>query len=225
MENNHSEIFSSPKPAPPSRQSALDTLSTILSWVLVPLLMPFYATLFLFSLSPLHAAAPSAKIVVSLIIFAINVALPMILVYLLKLFGLVQDVGLNNRRERLIPYIITILAFAGSGWFMAVKGAPMWIVMFYLGGALAGLINFIINFRWKISAHAAAVAGVIAMLVRLRLEWDGSSNEILVWTLIWILLAGLLGSARVWLGRHTVWQVIAGYGVGFISVFALTAFN
>ena len=36
-----------------------------------------------------------------------------------------------------------------------------------------------------------------------------------------MVLSGLLGSARIWLGRHTVWQVVAGYAVGFCSVFFL----
>lgn len=209
------------KPSLTETRNAADHLSTLLSWLLVPLLIPFYATLLLFGLSPLQGAAPEVKTVVCLIIFAINVALPMALVYLLKLFGLVNDIGLNQRRERLIPYIITILAFGGSGWFMASKGAQLWVVMFFIGGGVAALINMLINFRWKISAHAAAVAGIIAMLIRLRTEW-AASESIMTWTIIWILLAGLLGSARIWLGRHTVWQVLAGYAVGFLSVYLLT---
>ena len=184
-------------------------------------MMPFYATLLLFDLSPLKDAATEVKTVVCLIIFAINVVLPMALVYLLKLFGFVQDVGLNKRRERLMPYIITVLAFAGSGWFMAEKGAPRWVVMFFLGGGVAALINMVINFRWKISAHAAAVAGVVAMLIRLRTEY-AMPDGIMIWTIVWIMLAGLLGSARIWLGRHTVWQVLAGYAVGFLAVYLLT---
>lgn len=199
----------------------VDALASLLSWVLVPLMMPVYAVLLLFALSPLAAAPTGVKTVVTLIILAINAVLPMLLVYLLKLFGLVQDVGLNNRRERMIPYIITMLALAGSAWFMASKGAPLWIVMFFAGGAVAALINFAINFRWKVSAHAAGIAGIVAILIRIRMEWV-PSDALFVWTIVWILLSGLLGSARIWLGRHTAGQVFAGYAIGFLSVYLMT---
>lgn len=208
----------------PRQRSLLDTIATITSWVLVPLLMPFYAIIMLFFLSPLSAASASAKLGITAIIFVINVVLPMLLVYLLKLFGLVQDVGLNNRKERLIPYIITILSFGASAWFIQTKGAPLWVTMFFIGGAIAAIINFIVNFRWKISAHAAAIAGIVAMLIRLRMEWMPTEG-LLTWTIIWVLLAGILGSARIWLGRHTVWQVLAGYTVGFLSVYLITMIN
>ncbi len=101
------------------------------------------------------------------------------------------------------------------------KGAPMWLVMFFGGGAVAGAINLLINFRWKISAHAAGVAGVVALLIRIirdGLPQDGA----FLWLLIAIGLSGILGTARVWLGRHTAWQVIAGYAVGFLSVILMT---
>ena len=62
---------------------------------------------------------------------------------------------------------------------------------------------------------------VVALMVRIRMEWM-PSDGILAWTVVWVLLAGILGSARVWLGRHTVGQVMAGYAVGFLSVYLLT---
>lgn len=199
----------------------IDRLATLLSWVLVPLMMPLYGILMLFSLSQLAAATIGVKAIVSLVIIGINVVLPMMLVCLLKLFGLVKDIGLNNRKEHLLPYAITVLAFCGSGWYMASNGAPSWTVMFFFGGAAAAAVNAIVNFWWKISAHAAGIAGVVALMVRIRMEWM-PSDGILAWTVVWVLLAGILGSARVWLGRHTVGQVMAGYAVGFLSVYLLT---
>lgn len=199
----------------------IDRLATLLSWVLVPLMMPLYGILMLFSLSQLAAATIGVKAIVSLVIIGINVVLPMMLVCLLKLFGLVKDIGLNNRKECLLPYAITVLAFCGSGWYMASNGAPSWTVMFFFGGAAAAAVNAIVNFWWKISAHAAGIAGVVALMVRIRMEWM-PSDGILAWTVVWVLLAGILGSARVWLGRHTVGQVMAGYAVGFLSVYLLT---
>ena len=55
----------------------IDRLATLLSWVLVPLMMPLYGILMLFSLSQLAAATIGVKAIVSLVIIGINVVLPM----------------------------------------------------------------------------------------------------------------------------------------------------
>ncbi|MCM1152357.1 MAG: hypothetical protein NC328_01720 [Muribaculum sp.] len=192
----------------------------IISWILVPMLVSVYATMMIFGLSSLHIASHSTKAVFTLIVFGFNAVLPMLLVFILKAMGIVQDVGLNGRQERLIPYIIMIISYMGTAVFFHFKGAPLWMCLFYAGGALAALINMLINFRWKISAHAAAIAGVAAMLLVIN-RVGYPCCDLTWWMLGTVLAAGLLGSARIWLGRHTLAQVLAGYAVGFLSVYLL----
>lgn len=218
-------LAAKPKGSKDNPESPVETVITafshFLSWVLVPLLMPVYGLMLAFGLSVLDVAPMGMRINFTLIVAAITVVIPTVLVLLLKKLGIVHDVGLNHRKERLIPYIITIVAYAATAWFMASKNAPLWLSMFFAGGAAAALINLMINFKWKISAHAAGIAGVVALLI--RISKDGYPEpETYTWLLIALGLAGLLGSARVWLGRHTVWQIVAGYAVGFCSVFFLT---
>lgn len=198
-----------------------DVLATSVSWLLVPLMMPVYGMLLIFSLSILDIAPAGIRTVFTLIVAAFNLVVPAILVWMLKKMGVVHDLGLNERRERLVPYLITVACMGATAFFMWYKGAPLWVAMFFAGGALAGLVNAVVNLRWKISAHAAGVAGIVALLV--RIIKDGYPEPAaMVWLVVSILAAGLLGSARIWLGRHTVWQVLAGYAVGFCSVFFLT---
>lgn len=192
--------------------------SNIISWILVPLIMPVYATIFIFKLSVLDVVSHGLQTTFTFIMAGINVLIPVLLIFLLKFLGLVQDVGLNGQKERSIPYIITAICLVGSAWFMYSKGAPVWVAMFFTGGAVAAVINMAINFKWKISAHAAAIAGVIALLIRLEKD-IAVEPELFIWLLITVGAAGLLGSARIWMKRHTVWQVLAGYLVGFCSVF------
>lgn len=196
----------------------IDIFCNIISWVLVPLLMPVFAILFIFKLSILDVVPEGMQTAFVFIIAGINLVAPMLLIYLLKLVGVVDDLGLNGQKERLIPYLITALCYGISAWFLASRGAPVWVSMFFCGGVAASLINLCINFRWKISAHAAAIAGVVALLIRLQRD-VAVEPKLFLWLIITVGAAGLLGSARVWLGRHTVWQVLAGYCVGFCSVF------
>ncbi len=195
--------------------------ANIISWIFVPLLMPVYGIMLIFALSFLRFAPFHTKLVFTLIVFGANFLVPMLLVLLLKKLGMIQDIGLNGRKERLIPYVITIVCLAGTGVFLYLKMAPVWVAMFYAGGALAGVINLLINFRWKISAHAAGIAGLVAMLIQVIKE--GPAVDGMVWWIVGaIVTAGLLGSARIWLGRHTLMQVLAGSAVGFLSVWTLS---
>ncbi|MDE5840921.1 MAG: phosphatase PAP2 family protein [Muribaculaceae bacterium] len=195
--------------------------ANVISWIFVPLLMPVYGIMLIFSLSFLSLAPFHSKLIFTLIVFGANFVVPLLLVLLLKKMGMIEDVGLNGRKERLIPYVITIVCLVGTAVFLYMKMAPLWVAMFYAGGAVAGLINLIVNFRWKISAHAAGIAGLVAMLIQITKEGPASAG-MTWWIVVSIIIAGLLGSARIWLGRHTLMQVLAGSAVGFLSVWTLS---
>ena len=196
----------------------ISAFSHFLSWIFVPLIMPVYGILFIFKLSILDVIPAGLQTAVTFVIAGINFVAPMLLIFLLKLLGIVQDPALNGQKERLIPYIITALCYGGSAWFIASRGAPVWVTMFFCGGVVASLVNLLINLKWKISAHAAAIAGIVALLIRLQRD-VAAEPQLIIWLIITVGCAGLLGSARLWLNRHTVWQVLAGYLVGFCSVF------
>lgn len=204
-----------------TEKDGVSLVSAVISWILVPLMMPVYGLILAFGLSILYVAPIGMRLRLTSIIFGINVVIPMILIFLLKKLNVVDDIGLNCRKDRLLPYIMTIICFGISARFLAGSGVPLWLSLFFAGGVVASLVNMVINLKWKISAHASGIAGIVALLI--RIAKDGSPQpELFVWLLIAIGLSGLLGSARVWLGRHTVWQVLAGYAVGFCSVFFMT---
>lgn len=207
---------------PPTRPEQLaDNFSTAVSWLMSPLLMPVYGIVLVFMLTLYSYVPMGVKLGFTLIVAGITIVVPALMVLLLKRLGMVDDLGLNGRKERTIPYIITILCMGGTAVFLAMKGFPMWVVMFYAGGALAGLIEVIINNWWKISAHGAGVAGLVALLVRMS-HTPMVNPDVLTWLIVAVACAGLTGSARLWLGRHTLGQVLAGYAVGFCSVYFLT---
>lgn len=209
------------KEEPEKDPRILTLIATFISWVLVPLFMPVYGVLLIFNLSIFQFTPLAAKWLLTGIVFGFNVIVPMILILLLKRMGMVTDIGLNKREERPIPYIITFVCMGGTAAFFGYKGAPLWVAMFFAGGALASVINLIINTKWKVSAHSAGIAGIVALLVRI-LTQEYHSPKTMVWLIVWVLLAGLLGSTRVWQRRHTLAQVLAGYAIGFSTVYFLT---
>lgn len=202
-------------------EHAVSVFSNIVSWLTVPVLMPIYGIILILWLSILSYAPLGPRTVFALIVAAINLGIPAVMFPLLRKLGIIGDIGLNTRTERFIPYCIVILCMGGTAWFLYSKGFPMWAVMFYVGGAVTGIIELAVNFRWKISAHAAGVAGLAALMIRMTHE-ALPLPQLFVWQLIVILLAGLCGSARLWLRRHTLGQILAGYAVGFCSVYFMT---
>lgn len=198
----------------------VNTMATLLSWLLVPMLMPVYGMLFIFNLSILDFSPLRTKTAITLIVFAINTLVPMLLVLALKWFGIIKDLGLNGRAERTIPYAIIILAMGCTGWYLYSRGAPLWTAMFFCGGAAAGVVNMIINFKWKISAHAAGCAGVFALLIHIAHQGLPVPG-VFSWLVVWTIVCGLLGSARIWLRRHSLLQILAGFITGFLGVYLM----
>lgn len=199
---------------------AADIVSHILSWVLSPILTPTYGIMAVFALSPLRYASFSVMATVTAVVFALTAAIPGLAVWLLNRYGDVSDLALSHRDDRLYPYIIMGAALTAAGFYLQSIGAPQWLPRFYWGAAIACAINLTVNFRWKISAHAAGMGGLTALFViltRYCLPHTGMTG----WIIASILLCGLLGSARVWLGRHTALQTITGLLTGFLSVFIL----
>lgn len=216
----HYEDYENSQDSQDSREPdhAVSIAATAISWVFGPMLMPAYAIILIFGLSILYFVPTSAKVWFTLFVFGLNVLLPGVLVLALKRFGVVSDIGVNNRTERFIPYLTTLLCLAGTAWLLYSKAFPDWAVKFYIGAAVATLVVMLINFRWKISAHATAVAGLVALLLRLSHQPYVMPQE-QTWLIIAIAVAGLTGSARLWLNRHTLTQVLAGYAVGFCAVY------
>lgn len=197
---------------------AITLVSHILSWVFSPLLTPTYGMIAIFTMTPLRYAPLRSIIIVTSVIFSLTAILPGLTVWLLTRYGDVADMALSRRKDRLYPYIIIIAALVAAGFYLRITGTELWIPAFFWGAAVAATINFIINYWWKISAHGAGMGGLAALLAVLT-RYSLPSLDVWVWMLAAIAVCGLLASARVWLGRHTPMQTIAGTLVGFICVF------
>ena len=93
---------------------------------------------------------------------------------------------------------------------------PFWFLSLLMGACVALLFSLCINFFWKISAHALGIGGLLGGIM-------GVARIHLInpyWGFIIILLAaGLVGTSRIFLKRHTPMQVYAGFCLGFICTF------
>ena len=192
-------------------------MANFLSTVFTPLLMPTYGIFLALWVSVLCLLPYGTRVTTIFMCMGITCILPLIFLSVLRHFKLVKDLHVNVHEQRLLPYLFTTLCYAIAAYYLFFKHSPQWLVMFMVGSALTVLVMALINLKWKISAHLAGIGGIIALIYQIHVM--GLSAFDLFWLLSTIIiLAGMLGSSRLILRRHSIWQVLAGVIVGFLCV-------
>lgn len=192
-------------------------VAEVLSNVLSPLLMPTYGVFIVLWVSVLCLLPYGVRVSVLLMCMGITCILPLIFLSVLRHFKLIKSLHVNLREQRLFPYLFAALCCLVAAFYLYYRHSPQWFAMFMVGSAVTVLVLALINLRWKISAHTAGIGGVVALIYQIHVQ--GLSAFDLLWILcFFIILAGLLGSSRMILRRHDLWQVLAGAVVGFLCV-------
>lgn len=198
--------------------SALNAGAELISWLFSPLLMPTYGTWIALWGSPLAWLPTRIRWHAVIYTLVITCFIPLVLIGALRLFRVIRHIALRDRADRTIPYIAALLCYAVCALHFYTAHAPQWFYMFFVGAGVSIMIVGIINLRWKISAHATAAGGLTAIVVRLALTSVHIHDLTGPLTAV-IIMAGLSGTARLLLGRHTPAQIWAGYLNGFVCVF------
>lgn len=190
-------------------------LARIISIIFHPLLMPTYGfALIFFIQNSISTFIPlKAKLLIVGITFIFTFILPALNAVILLKLGRIKSLEMETSRERIVPYISTLMYYIALAYlFFSAQFSAVFIILI-LGASVSVLMTLIINFKWKISAHAVGIGGIIgaAMGISARLMIDMQYIIILA-----ILIAGLIGFARLRLSAHTPAQVYAGYLTGFL---------
>lgn len=198
----------------------INGVASALSIIFSPLLMATYGVALAMVLSFLCFIPTATKLTVILETFLATTAIPVIGIFILSRLKVISDPKLNERRDRTFPYLIETACFIGLAVYLNHINAPAWLSLFLIGGAMALVVLTVVNRWWKISGHATGMGGLCALVFYLMLS--GNSIYDLQWEfLVAVLLAGLVCSSRVILGRHTLGQVTAGFFNGFLWVILL----
>ena len=86
----------------------------------------------------------------------------------------------------------------------------------FLGATTSVFLVFLIYFllNWKVSAHMAGMGGIIGAIIAFSIKL--SVNMVLA-LMIFILIAGLVGFARLKLNAHTPGQIYTGFMIGLLT--------
>ena len=195
----------------------MKSISHVISTVFQPLLMPTYEVMLLFVYTYFGTMYKHQfwQIITPVVLFSFVV--PTILIIMLYRMDFISDLSLKVRRERFYPYIVTLLSYIAMIVFYYRMHMPLWFLMIMAASIVIMVIAILITLKWKISAHMFGIGGLIggAMAVSYYVE---RSNPYYMFMGLFI-IAGLVGTSRLILRRHTLYQVIAGFLLGFIVSF------
>jgi membrane-associated phospholipid phosphatase len=183
-------------------------LSNIISppimFALLGFALAFYATPFV------QAAAWGALygVLVSLV--------PILAVFYLLHTGRIAELHMSHTQERHLPYLIATLCAGAAFLLLTLFNGPELLRCLAAFNVVELIALGVINIRWLISIHATGMTAtwLIAWLV---FGWVAAVLLFPILLLVcWV---------RLFLKRHTPAQVVAGIGLGIISVLTLTAFG
>ena len=190
-------------------------VAKIISYVFHPLIMPIIGLSIIFNTeSYINYAVPQElKQAILLLIAATTFVIPLLISLLLLNRQLINSLEMETQRERIIPYSITIIFYVFALYMIKQAPIPAIVFNFIVGATLSIIVAFVINIKWKISAHMIGVGGLVGVLFCASILLGIYITPYLVLAL---LLAGLIGTARLILNAHTPSQVYVGFAVGVI---------
>ena len=194
-------------------------LTQLISILLHPMFMPILALNLTLLVLPSLAFTLSQNLLLiyGILIFS-TMVLPLISIFWLMQKGKVSSLEMSNHKERSLPLFKTVI-WMSFGYYLLQN------LLFYtpilkaelLGAILIILLAAIISKFWKISLHLLGIGGVVGVFIALQIM----HGDFLYLLILFILLSGLLGVARIKQKAHNYAQVYAGFLVG-LSVELIT---
>jgi len=195
----------------------------VISAVFHPLLMTTYLFLLLTYFLPviLQPAQPSPWII--LLIFVTTFALPAVNFLLLRLTGSIRDLTMPHRHQRILPFIfISAIYVFVTVMFYWKFPIPNLLRLMMIVSAMV-VFATVVTFFYKISVHSLAMWGAVGMM--LPMNKVSEVGSLLIPTVIVIVIAGLVMSARLALDAHTPREVLvgstSGFAIGFFGMIIL----
>jgi len=151
--------------------------------------------------------------------------IPMISVLLMVALNMVSSIMMEEKSERIGPLLLVMVLYFWVYYNLSNSNdVPTIFSTFLLGVVIALALAFVINVLDKISLHMVGMGGLVGMLM-ITMGLFGANGIVVggytvglgVLLIIGVVIAGLVGTARLALGAHDKVQIYAGYLVGFLS--------
>jgi hypothetical protein len=206
----------------------VNILARVISFIFHPLLMATYLLGLLSFLLPsaLYPINMQSQLSFLVLIFVMTFALPAINISFFRIIGAISSFAMEKRKERLRPFFLITIVYCFVTYIFSVKTRVstddnlfkfLLIIDFLVIAATA------ITFFYKVSIHSLGIMGFLGVIIPLnRVAED---NILFIPTLVLLIIAGLVMSARLQLNSHSPREVlvgaVTGFGIGFLGMIIL----
>lgn len=198
---------------------ALDLVAKIFSVAFQPILMPIFCMVLIMQFNDFMYTnhTQEARLFLYALCISFTIIFPILIFAVFYKLGLVTDVNLTKRKERVIPFYLSIVLFGVFYYLIRTDDQYQEVLYPIIFGCLVStfIANNITMF-WKISIHCLGISGVLGAITGLAYK-TGIDHTIIITLLTAVVL--IIGVSRVILKRHTTAQVIAGTSLGFFGTF------
>ena len=208
----------------------------VVSALFHPLLLPTYIFLLLVGINPYlfgtTELGDSRAMGNLILIFLDTFVIPVIAVFIMARLNMINSMMMEEKSERIGPLLLVMVLYFWIYWnFNKGNEMPTLFNSFMLGVVIALVVAFVINLLDKISLHATGMGGLVAVSIILLGAFGANSISLGYWlvgprlvVVLTVLLAGLVGTARLALGGHDRLQLYVGYSLGFVAQFVALKF-
>lgn len=217
--------FSKPlPPAQPVKSAPLRALATFISYLFHPVFIPTLVVIALYFLVPVSfkGITPDTAKLRLITVVMLTAFFPLLSVFLMKALGFIKSIYMYDPKDRIIPLIaIMIFYFWSQQVFSNLKDTPV-IIEIWMLGLFWGIITlFMISIFFKISMHTTAAGGMVGIMLVVLLT---SPVNLMTAFFASIILAGVIGTARLLLGQHRPPEIWLGYIAGIVVQLAAWAY-
>lgn len=185
----------------------------VISAILTPFSIPFLAFLILFLFSYLRIMPIQYKLIVLGVVYCFTILMPTLTIFLFRKINGFSPEDLGERKRRFMPFLLTITSYVFCLVMMHRLNIPWYMTGIILAALIMMVICIVVNLKWKLSEHMAGVGAIVGGLVSFSALFGYNP---VWWLCLFILIAGVLGTARIILQHHTLGEVLVGFAVGLI---------
>lgn len=208
------------------------TVSRIFSYAFHPLFILTYMLVLLLMVNPYAFGMRSVRDgdQLILIIFLSSVLIPLVSIGMSYFLGWIKSFEMPTRQERIAPLLVTIVMYVSMYYYITKSNVFPWFFQVCTLGVVIGLfLAFFLNNFSKISLHAVGMGGLVSMVILMCFYFAYYHIEITMplvgemtvtkYILLYaaVLIAGVVCSARLYLGAHKVQDIYGGFLVGFFA--------
>lgn len=186
----------------------------VMSMIFTPYYLPLVGLIALFTFSYMSLMPWAYKLTVLVMVYLFTILIPTLLIHFYRRYQGWTPMEMGLRDRRLVPYIVTILSYFACYYMMSVIRIPQFMANILVAALVIQIACAIINVWWKISTHTAAIGGFEGALVAFSFLFAFNP---MWWFCIILIIAGMVGSARMILRQHTLGQVCAGFVLGLVA--------